>query len=137
MLDYYQGQFEVNYDPVWGLQGGDWPFLIREAIKETAQAHNWTANFMGRPRAQFNATDARFFNGSHFNCSVWDATGSRNLFYDAAAPDNVSAFARHWVAGLMKNMEAMTAILCPTVNCYRRMHRERTPSVNSWGVDNR
>ena len=31
-----QGQFEVNYSPVWGLQGGDWPFIIRQAIKETA-----------------------------------------------------------------------------------------------------
>jgi glutamine synthetase len=31
-----QGQFEVNYEPVWGLQGGDWPFFVREAIKEMA-----------------------------------------------------------------------------------------------------
>jgi glutamine synthetase len=136
-FSYQQGQFEVNYEPVWGLQGGDWPFFIRAAIKETAQARGLTANFMGRPRACSHPAESSYFNGSHFNCSIWDAAGARNLFYDAAQPDNVSDFARHWVAGLLKNMNAMTALLCPTVNCYRRMHRERTPSINSWGVDNR
>ena len=132
-----QGQFEVNYEPVWGLQGGDWPFVIRQAIKEMAQQRGLAANFLGRPGAQLTPEQARYFNGSHFNCSVWDARGERNLFWDASKADKVSDFARHWVAGLMKHMHAMTAILCPTVNCYRRMHCKRTPSVNSWGVDDR
>jgi glutamine synthetase len=35
-LEPAQGQFEVNYMPVWGIQGADWPFVIREAIKEAA-----------------------------------------------------------------------------------------------------
>ena len=40
----------------------------------------------------------------------------------------MSDFARHWIAGLVKHTYAMTAILCPTVNCYRRMHGTWAPS---------
>ncbi len=31
------------------LLGSDWPFLIREALKETASEQGWQANFMSKP----------------------------------------------------------------------------------------
>ena len=66
--------------------------------------------------------------GAHFNHSIWDKEGKTNLFWDPSKPDNMSDFARHWIAGLVKHTYAMTAILCPTVNCYRRMHGTWAPS---------
>ena len=53
--------------------------------------------------------------GAHFNHSIWDTEGKKNLFWDPSKSDKVSDFARHWIAGLVKNTYAMTAILCPTV----------------------
>ena len=37
----------------------------------------------------------------------------------------------------MKHAGAITAICCPTVNCYRRLHTEFTPDVANWGTDSR
>jgi len=125
------GQFEINYQPVWGILGGDWPFLIREALKETALEFDYIANFMGMPTPNEGGT------GAHFNHSVWDKNGKKNIFYDPTKKDNVSDFARHWTAGLLKNMNAITAFFCPTVNCYRRMHAVWGPSVEAWGIDDR
>ncbi len=31
------------------ISGSDWPFLIREALKETASEQGWQANFMSKP----------------------------------------------------------------------------------------
>ena len=31
-----QGQFEINYEPTWGILGADWPFIIRGALKDCA-----------------------------------------------------------------------------------------------------
>lgn len=45
--------------------------------------------------------------------------------------------ARHWIAGLLKHLKALTAICCPTVNCYRRLHIIPTPNRVDWGYDDR
>ena len=96
-----------------------------------------SANFMARPWPKDAVTRDQCGNGAHFNCSVWDATATRNLFSDPTHGDGVSAFARHWVAGLLRNADAMTALLCPTVNCYRRLHGPWAPSHAAWGLDDR
>lgn len=66
--------------------------------------------------------------GAHFNHSVWDKEKKVNIFYDESKPDRVAEFARHWVAGLVAHTVEMSAILCPTVNCYRRMYGAWAPS---------
>jgi len=60
-----------------------------------------------------------------------------SLFSDPTRADGVSDFARHWVAGLLKNADAMTALLCPTVNCYRRLQGPWAPTHAAWGLDDR
>ena len=115
-----QGQFEINYEPTWGILGADWPFIIRGALKDCAAKAGLTANFMGRPFPKDQTTQEHCGNGTHFNHSLWNLSGSRNLFRDEGRPDNVSDLCRHWVAGLIKHVNAMTALLCPTVNCYRK-----------------
>ena len=97
-----QGQFEINCEPTWGILGADWPFLIKEALKETASARGLTANFMGRPWAKDGTTDNQCGNGAHFNHSLWSADGRTNLFYSEDEPDNVSMLARRWVSGLVR-----------------------------------
>ena len=132
-----QGQFEINYEPPWGILGADWPFMIRQALKESALKEGLLANFMGRPWSKDGDMRDHCGNGAHFNHSIWDLEGSRNLFRDEKKPDKVSNLALHWVAGLVKNMDAMTALLCPTVNCYRRIEGPWGPNLSTWGVDDR
>jgi glutamine synthetase len=92
---------------------------------------------MARPWPKDAVTRDMCGNGAHFNCSVWDATGATNLFADPTKDDGVSDFARHWVAGLLKHADALTALLCPTVNCYRRLQGPWAPSLAGWGFDDR
>ena len=131
------GQFEINYEPTWGILGGDWPFVIKQAIKESASRAGLTANFMGRPFSNTKAPNYEAGNGAHVNHSLWDLSGEKNLFHDKTRPDKVSDLCRHWVAGLVKNIDAMTALVCPTVNCYRRLDGPWAPSVEAWGIDDR
>ena len=131
------GQFEINFEPAWGIQGGDWPFLIREALKEMASRSGMFANFMGRPWPKDSDTSNHCGNGAHFNHSLWSLDGRTNLFYSPEDPNHISPLAKHWVAGLLKHSAALTALVCPTVNCYRRMHGPWGPSTPSWGFDDR
>lgn len=131
------GQFEINYEPTWGILGADWPFVIRSALKEQASQAGLVANFMSRPWPKNPETSLHCGNGAHFNHSLWSLDGAKNLFHDEGQPDQISQLARHWVAGLVKHTPALTALLCPTVNCYRRMYGPWAPSVPSWGVDDR
>lgn len=56
---------------------------------------------------------------------------------DDTDPDNMSKAARHWLAGLLHHAPALTALCCPTLNCYRRLFSGPTPSKITWGVDDR
>ena len=79
------------------------------------------ANFMGRSSALSGATAAECGSGAHFNHSLWDtgSISSINLMHSLSSPHQVSELTRHWVAGLAAHLPALTAIYCPTVNCYR------------------
>jgi len=131
------GQFELNYQPTWGILGGDWPFLIREALKEVAASQGKEANFMSRFTSESGDTKFHCGNGAHFNHSLWDASSTTNLMFDSNDPNHVSELAMRWLAGLMTHLPALTALYCPTVNCYKRMAGAWAPSTASWGFDNR
>ena len=49
----------------------------------------------------------------------------------------MSPLARHWVAGLLAHAPALTALSCPTTNCYRRLGLGFAPSYIYWNVDDR
>ncbi len=81
-------------------------------------------------------------NGLHFNHSLRARTtkeddNSRFVFYNATMPDNMSDVFRWWLGGLLKHGLALTALCCPTVNCYRRLHQPWAPTLLNWGIDNR
>lgn len=89
-----------------------------------------------------------FANGSHFNHSLWyqptaGSTGNAvptpksNAFHNPSNPDQLSNLGRHWLAGLLHHSVALTALCCPTVNCYRRLHTPWSPGAIEWGFDNR
>ena len=126
------GQVEFTFRPQWGIQTADSAFIFKEAAKEIGHQKGYQAVFMAKPEEQ------TMLNGGHFTHSVWDKSG-RNLFTDekTGATNSLSEFGYHWMAGLCKHAAALTALCCPTVNCYRRLNQPWGPSKTNWGFDNR
>jgi len=131
------GQLEITYKPAWGLNGADWPAIIKGALREIANSEGKEVNFMSRPEPLEGDTADDAGAGAHFNLSIWDKEGKQNLFHDPTSPNQLSKFARQWIAGLVEHAPALTAIYSPTVNCYRRMGGAWAANDVSWGIDTR
>src|SRR5207253_10705604 len=75
--------------------------------------------------------------GFHVHVSVNDGTG-RNVFGDPAGPDGLSAGGRHAIGGVLAHARALSALLNPTVNSYKRFGPDTlAPWLIDWGLDNR
>ena len=131
MREYSPGQMEINVKPGTGIAAADNLFLCHQGIKETALQHDLLGTFITKPFSSLNG------NGAHFNHSLWTNNGN-NAFWDPLFGDNnLSTTAEHWIAGLIAHAPAMTAICCPTVNCYHRLHNPWSPSLINWNFDDR
>ena len=129
--EFAHGQCELTLSPKFGLQSADDFFLTKQAVKEIAAKHDLTATCMAKPLV------GEAGNGAHFNHSIWDLTTDENLLHDPQSEFKLSKLARHWLAGLSHHARALTALSCPTVNCYRRLHSVWAPADRRWGIDNR
>ncbi|XP_076462927.1 lengsin-like [Babylonia areolata] len=124
------GQYEITLEPVEGVAAADAAFLARYGIHAFSRRRGHQATFMARPVYPLVAS------GFHLNHSVWTTDG-RDVFHDPQDPDNLSDFARHWIAGLVHHAPALCAVVCPTVNCYQRFSSGLSPSLNFWNLDDR
>ncbi len=129
--EFDDGQFELTlrYGPA--LEAADDAFLFKVMAREVAAKRGYLLAFMGKP-----ITD-RGGNGIHINLSMQDDEGN-NAFADASDPDGISELARRCIAGMVNDHVAMTAIVAPTVNAYKRL---KPGSLNgyyaNWGWDHR
>ncbi|CAH1780789.1 unnamed protein product [Owenia fusiformis] len=124
------GQFEITMRPVKDMKIADSAFILKNGVKEICQKRGLLATFMSKPSSRHQ------MNGTHFNHSVWDCKG-KNPMYDPTKDDNLSEFAGHWIGGLVKHSRAITALCCPTVNCYHRIGQRWCPDIINWGIMNR
>ncbi|ELU10090.1 hypothetical protein CAPTEDRAFT_167530 [Capitella teleta] len=124
------GQFEFTLEPKFGIECADMAFRCREALIEVGLQHDVQVTFMPKIGAKI------FPAGAHYNHSLW-TLGHECAFYDAEDPDKMSDVARYWIGGIQKHACAMTAVVCPTVNCYHRLHRPWTLSHNGWIIASR
>ena len=127
------GQFEMAQAPVFGIEGVDAAFLIKDAVKSICAKKGLIGTFMTMP----------FFykscNTSHFSHSVWkQGEGLPTRVMDDSEDElGMSDFMQWWIAGLLKHARAMTALCWPTVNCYRAASVPLNPVKANWGIDNR
>lgn len=125
------GQFEINLDHSEALDAADRAFRFKAAVKEAARREGRLATFMAKP---FNGVGG---SGFHLHISLTDAAG-RNVFDDPEGPLGLSATARHAIAGVLAHAPALTALLNPTVNSYKRFGPGTlAPWLIDWGPDNR
>ncbi|MFE0178925.1 glutamine synthetase family protein [Streptomyces sp. NPDC059002] len=125
------GQFEINLTHSEALDAADRAFRFKAAVKETARHEGRLATFMAKP---FNDLGG---SGFHLHISLVDAAG-HNVFDDPGARDGLSATARHAIAGVLAHAPALTALLNPTINSYKRFGPDTlAPWLIDWGLDNR
>jgi glutamine synthetase len=129
-LEYAPGQIEINFAPDWGLNAADQAFTFKNGVKEIAQQSGRIASFMTKPDI-VNAAS-----GCHFNQSLWE--GDRNAFFDPDREHGLSQVALHYLAGQLTHAPALTALLAPTINCWKRYKPDSFAPANiTWGIDNR
>jgi glutamine synthetase len=126
------GQQEISIRHAEGLSAADNQVTFRETVRGVALQHGLTASFAPKP-----FTD-QAGNGCHLHFSLLDKDGRVPLFYDAAAPYNLSTVARQWIAGVLHHLPALVALTCSSVNSYRRLQPQAWSSAYTcWGPDNR
>ncbi|OKI02245.1 glutamine synthetase [Streptomyces sp. CB02923] len=131
--EFGSGQFEINLDHSPALDAADRAFRFKSAVKEIARTEGRLATFMARP---FNEEGG---SGFHLHLSMVDADG-RNVFEGRGEgdPHGLSSAARHAIAGVLTHAPALTALLNPTVNSYKRFGPDSlAPWLIDWGLDNR
>lgn len=123
-------QYELNFEPVWGLDAGDHNFTYKTYAKEIASDHGLVLTFMTKPFTNRSACS------SHLHVSLFD--GDRNLFADPDDERGVSPALRWAIGGILEHAPALRAVWGPTVNCDKR-YRKGTyaPASATWGFENR
>jgi glutamine synthetase len=110
------GQFEQNFAYSDALTSADRLIFFRYMVETLAQRAGLTATFMPKPFANLTGS------GLHMHSSLWDAETGAELFADPADPRQLglSAMAYQYIGGLIAHAPALAAVLCPTVNSYKR-----------------
>ena len=134
--EFDNAQFEMTLEYDDALKAADDAFLFRVLARERAMAHGLRMTFMGQP------IDDLAGSGVHVNFSFLDADGNNPLADDSSssngAENELSTLAHQCLAGLCKHHQAMSALLAPTVNAYRRVVMGGFAGVRaSWGYDHR
>ncbi len=126
------GQHEISFKYGDALRQADLAMTLRFVVKAMAQKHGLHATFMPKPLPGENGS------GMHVHQSLYDIKTGKNVFYDAADKYKLSALAYHFVAGQLKHIKAMSALLSPTVNSYKRLvPGYEAPVYICWGRTNR
>jgi glutamine synthetase len=96
---------------------------------EITRRHGAFASFMPKPYAD------RAGSGAHFNVSLADPKTGRNLF----SPQGVDPFGcslaplgYQFIAGVLRHLPAICAVVAPTVNSYKRLVKQGSMSGFTW-----
>jgi glutamine synthetase len=129
--EFSPGQFEINLAHSDLVDAADRAFRLKSAVQEIARHQDLMATFMAKP---FNDEGG---SGFHVHVSVADQSGV-NVFGDPAGEDGLSAAGRHAIGGVLAHAPALSALLNPTINSYKRFGPHTlAPWLIDWGLDNR
>lgn len=107
-------QHEINFRGGSSTVTGDAVQTIKFVVKSMAFRKGFIATFMPKPIYGDNGS------GMHIHVSLW-RDGS-NVFYDPNdSYANLSQYARYFIGGLIEHARALSAIVSPTVNSYKRL----------------
>ncbi len=122
------GQFEQNFQYSDALTTADRLIILRLMMHTLAERRGLHATFMPKPFGDKTG------NGLHAHMSLWSADGDEPLFETDHDPRGLglSPLAYGFVAGILEHATALVAVLCPTVNSYKRMGVGPPDSGATW-----
>jgi len=124
-------QHEIDIEYGKALNTADKVMVLKQAIKKVADSRDLHVTFMPKPVFGINGS------GMHTHQSLFDEDGN-NLFYDRKDKYRLSSLAYHFMGGQLKHIREMAAVLCPTVNSYKRLVRGyEAPVYICWAQRNR
>lgn len=123
------GQYEFDFGYTDALEMADRMIIFRLMAKAVARRLGCFATFMPKP------TSTAFGSGAHINVSIADAKSGQNLFEGDGDLGHVSGYsdmALSFTAGVLEHADALSAVLCPTVNSYKRLLSRGLMNEISW-----
>jgi glutamine synthetase len=126
-----RGQHEIDFRFGEALHTADHVLTLKYTVKAIAAQHGLVASFMPKPIFGVNGS------GMHCHQSLFDKDGN-NLFFDADDEYKLSKLAYDFIAGQLKHARALSAIVAPTVNSYKRLvPGYEAPVYVGWAQRNR
>ncbi len=120
----------IRYDQA--LNAADKSALFKTAVKQLLARQGLMAAFMAKWNENLPGCSG------HLHQSLWDLKIKKNLFSDSRDRDGLSRIMKHFIAGQLELMPEMTALICPTINSYKRLVPNTwAPTTASWGIENR
>jgi glutamine synthetase len=117
------GVYEAAIGVDTGLAAGDKAALFKTAVKEVTAKHGVIPTFMAKWNADLPGS------GGHVHQSLW--RDGKNVFHEGGGM-------QHYIAGLVTHMPELMAMICPTVNSYKRTVPGTWAPINAtWGTDTR
>ena len=108
------GQHEIDFRYADALRAADNVVTLKYTIRALAAQNNLIATFMPKPIFGINGS------GMHTHQSIFDKEGN-NVFFDAEDPFYLSSIGYGFIAGQLTHARALSAVVAPTVNSYKRI----------------
>jgi glutamine synthetase len=124
------GQHEIDFKYSDALDIADKVVTFKFVVRTIAQRHGLHATFM--PKPVFGIAGS----GMHLNQSLME--NGQNSFFNQDSEMQLSDNAMYYIGGLMKHIRAISAIINPTVNSYKRLvSGYEAPVYIAWSSRNR
>ncbi len=126
------GQHEIDFQYNHALVSADHVLTARITAKTLAKNYNLFCTFMPRPMSEMPGS------GMHTHQSLHDCNTGVNQFMDKSHKYGLSETARMFLAGQLMHARAMSAIVAPLVNSYKRLGTSfEAPVYVTWAHINR
>ncbi|QRF22605.1 type I glutamate--ammonia ligase [Alicyclobacillus sp. TC] len=107
------GQAEINFRFHTLTKTGDTVMMYKYIVRQVARKYGKVATFMPKPILGDNGS------GMHVHQSLFN--GNQPLFFEEGQYGNLSALARHYIAGILSHAPALLAFANPSTNSYKRL----------------
>lgn len=119
------GQHEIDFRHDEALKTADNIMTFKMVVKIIAMKHGLHATFMPKPLRD----DA----GSGMHINMWLYKNGENIFSDKNGYFGLSKDAYHFIGGIFRHIDAITALANPLVNSYKRLvPGNEAPCYTAW-----
>ena len=119
-------QFEINWTYSDALTTADRVTFFKWMVRTLAEQHGLLATFMPKPFATLTG------NGAHVHLSLAEVGSNKNLFLDPSPEQWLTQLGRWFMGGVLHHARALSALVAPIVNSYKRLVRGAPRSGATW-----